>query len=72
MGKNALYYELRWDSGFVPGFEVLSNDFCNKPVRVEQRWEDEGPLAIILLCGHLHNHDGDCDPIPPLSAVQGD
>lgn len=71
MSKFGLYYELRWDSGFVAGFDVLSPDFCNKPVRVEQEWREEGPVAMIMLCGHLHGHDGECDPIPPLSDIQG-
>lgn len=66
-----LYYELRWDSGFVDGFENLSPDFCNKPVCVNQEWKEEGPVAMILLCGRLYEHEGGCDPIPPLSDVQG-
>lgn len=70
MSDKGMYWELRWDSGFVPEW-CLSDDFCNKPVRVEQRWEEEGPVAMIMLCGHLVSHDGECDPIPPMSAVQG-
>lgn len=65
-----LYYELRYESGTVEGFNILSEDFCNLPVRVASDWDDKGPYAYILLCGHLRGHEGDCDPIPPMSAVQ--
>lgn len=52
----------------LPGGEFLSKDFCNWPVRIEQNWIDE-PIAVVLLCGRLKHHEGDCDPAPPLSDV---
>jgi hypothetical protein len=55
----------------LPGGDCISRDFCNNPVRVEQAWVDE-PVAAVLLCGRLIDHKGDCDPMPPLSDVQGD
>lgn len=53
----------------LPGGNHLSKDFCNLPVRVEQSWVDE-PVAAVLLCGRLRNHENDCDPMPPMSEVQ--
>lgn len=53
----------------LPGGENLSRDFCNWPVRIEQDWINE-PVAAVLLCGKLRGHEGDCDPMPPLSEVQ--
>ena len=52
----------------IPGGENLSWSFCNRPVRVEQSWNDE-PMAAILLCGRLADHFGDCDPTPPMGDV---
>lgn len=52
----------------LPGGECISKDFCNWPVRVEQSWVDE-PVAAVLLCGRLRGHEGDCDPMPPMSDV---
>lgn len=52
----------------LPGGDNISKDFCNRPVRVEQTWMDE-PVAAVLLCGRLKNHNGDCNPMPPLSDV---
>lgn len=52
----------------LPGGNALSKDFCNLPVSVEQSWVSE-PVAAILLCGRLRNHEGNCDPAPPMSDV---
>lgn len=51
----------------LPGGENLSRDFCNKPVSVSTTWLDEAVAAVILLCGRLVPHEGDCDPIPLVS-----
>jgi hypothetical protein len=60
----------------LPGAQELSDEFCNRPVRVEQVWDDamwdDQPVAVVLLCGRLHGHIGDCDPTPPISDITED
>lgn len=54
----------------VYGFNDLSKDFCNKPVRAISDWPHNGePVAAILLCGLLAGHDSDHDPIPSIDKV---
>lgn len=55
----------------IPGWENLDPSFCNNPVDVCTTWYDE-PMAIIRLCGRNVEHEGDCDPIPPLSEFHDD
>jgi hypothetical protein len=52
----------------LPGGENLSKSFCNWPVSVQTTWIDE-PMATVLLCGRLKGHEGDCNPVPPVSDI---
>jgi len=59
-----------WD---LPGWSDLDNDFCNRPVDVTTTWPlGSDPAAVIRLCGRLRGHQGDCDPVPPMSDLVGD
>lgn len=50
----------------LPGGNCISKDFCNWPVEVVQSWLGE-PIAAVLLCGRLKDHEGACDSVPPMS-----
>lgn len=61
-----------YDLSVVDGWNDLSDTFCNQPVRVSSEWPvDDEPVAVIFLCGRDRGHEGNCDPVPPLSEFQG-
>lgn len=59
-----------FDLATVPGWDSLSSDFCNQPVRVTSSLQDPFAfIALVELCGRLNGHEGDCDSLPPVEDI---